>query len=134
MCHQMHRWRIFLFRRKAMFRSQDIQVFRILTIPLNYQICDVMMNISTWSKVHFWIDLLNHTSFSHQTWPIDRYKHGQKFSGIFWTTWRSGAKFQVLFILATCSNYSITKYVKIPLFRFFEKLNKKQLKMVNVNY
>ena len=33
---------------------------------------------------------------------------------------RTGAKFQVLFYLATCSNYSITDYVKIPVFHFFD--------------
>ena len=48
--------------------------------------------------------------------------------------WRSGAKFQVLFNLATGSNYSVTDYVKIPAFNFFEKVNKGQLKMVNANY
>ena len=45
--------------------------------------------------------------------------------------WRSGAKFQVLFNLATGSNYSVTDYVKSPAFNFFEKVNKGQLKMVN---
>ena len=33
MCHLKHRSRIFLFCRKIMFRSQDIQVFVFLTIP-----------------------------------------------------------------------------------------------------
>ena len=33
MCHIKHRSRIFLCRRKVMFRSQDIQVFVFLTIP-----------------------------------------------------------------------------------------------------
>ena len=33
MCHLRHRLRIFLFPRKMMFRSQDIQVFLFLTIP-----------------------------------------------------------------------------------------------------
>ena len=34
MCHLKHRLRIFIFRRKIMFRShQDIQVFVFLTIP-----------------------------------------------------------------------------------------------------
>ena len=42
--------------------------------------------------------------------------------------------FQVLLDLATCSNYSITNYVKIPVFDFFEKVNQRHLKMVNVNY
>ena len=33
MCHLRHRLRIFLFPRKFMFCSQDIQVFVILAIP-----------------------------------------------------------------------------------------------------
>ena len=92
------------------------------------------MSISAWGSVHFWTYPLNHT---HYTWPIDRYKQGQYFSGIFWTIWRTGAKFQDLFNLATCSSYSIASYVKILVFHFFEKVNKgqlKQLKMVNINY
>ena len=40
--------------------------------------------------------------------------------------------FQVLFNLATSSNYSITNYVKIPVFQFFEKLNKGQLKSLYI--
>ena len=39
-----------------------------------------------------------------------------------------------LFNLGTCSNYSLTNYVKIPMFHFLEKVNEGQLKMVNVNY
>ena len=50
------------------------------------------------------------------------------------STWRTGAKLQALFNLATCSYYSIATYVKIPLFHFFEKVNKGHLKMVNFNY
>ena len=43
--------------------------------------------------------------------------------------WRTRAKFQILFNLATCSNYSITNYVKIPVFDFFfEKVNNGHLK------
>ena len=48
--------------------------------------------------------------------------------------WRTGAKFHVLFNLATRSNYSITNYIKIPEFHFFEKVNKGQLKTVKVDY
>ena len=33
MCHLKHTLRIFLFHRKIMFHSQDIQVFVFLTIP-----------------------------------------------------------------------------------------------------
>ena len=51
--------------------------FCIFNHPMIYQISDVTMSISTWDKVHFWIYLLNHKSWSHQTWPVDRYKQGQ---------------------------------------------------------
>ena len=33
LCHMRHRLRIFLFHRKVLFHSQDIQVFIFLTIP-----------------------------------------------------------------------------------------------------
>ena len=107
---------------------------RIFNHAMIYQICDVTMSISTWDKVHFWIYLLSLKSWNHQTWPVDRYKQGQKFSVIFGTIWETGTRFQVLFNLATCPNYSITKYAKIPVFHFFEKVNKGQLKMVYVNH
>ena len=73
--------------------------------PMICQICDVMISISTWKRVHFWKYLLNRNSLTYQTWSIDRYKQGQYFSGTFWITWKTGAKFQVLFNLTTCSNY-----------------------------
>ena len=41
---------------------------------------------------------------------------------------------QILFNLATYSNYSITNYVKIPVFHFIEKVNKGHLRTVNFNY
>ena len=99
-----------------------------------YQICDAMMSISTWDKVNFWIYLLSYNSLSHQTWPIDRYKQGQWFSGMFYKIRRTGAKFEVLFNLVACTNYSITNYAKIPVFYLIEKVNKGHLKMVNTNY
>ena len=99
-----------------------------------YQICDVMMSISIWVNVHFWIYLLNHNSLSHQTWSTDRYKQGQYFSEIFSTIWRTGPKFQAFSNLATCLNYSIANYVKCPVCHFFEKVNKGKLKMVNIKY
>ena len=52
----------------------------------------------------------------------------------FGTLWGTGAKFQALFNLATCPNYLITNYVKIPVFHFFEKVNNGQSKMVKVSY
>ena len=38
------------------------------------QVCDVMMSISTWDKVHFWLYVLNHNLLGHQTRPINRYE------------------------------------------------------------
>ena len=105
--------------------------FCIFNHRIIYQICAVI-SISTWDRVHFWIYLLNHNSISHHTWPTGRYKQGQYFSAIFWTIWRTGAKLQVLSNLATCFKYSISSYVKIPVFHSFEKVKKGQLKMVNV--
>ena len=74
---------------------------------------------SFWGKVafevHFWIYLLNHNSLTHQTWPLDRYKKGQ------------------YFYLATSSNYSIANYAKFPVFHLFQKVNKGELKMVNIS-
>ena len=117
-----------------MFRSQDIPVFFIFTHPMIYQICDVMMSIITWDRVHIWIYLLNQYSLSNQTWSIDRYKQRHYFPEIFWTIWRTAAKFQAHFNLATCSNYSVTNYVKFPVFNFFERVNKLELEIVNINY
>ena len=37
-------------------------------------------------------------------------------------------------LFSTCSNYSITNYVKFFSVLFFERLNKEELKMVNINY
>ena len=104
--------------------------FDIFNHPMIYQICNVMMSISIYMRQG---NLLNHYPLSQRAWPIHRYKHGQQFSGIFWIIWRIGAKFQILLNLATWSNYSITNYVKNPVFYFFEKMNKRQSKMLNIN-
>ena len=114
--------------------SSEGQIKIIFNHPMIYRICDVTMSISTWDQVHFWVYLLNYNSWSYQTWPIDRYKQRQEFSEIFWIIWRTGVRFQVLFHSGTCPNYSITNYVKIPGFYFFEKMSKGQLKMVNANH
>ena len=131
MCYLIHRFRIFLFCSKVMFCYPDTQVFIFLAIPW------FTKSVTWWvlvHKTHFWIYLMKHNSLSHQTWPTERYYQGQYFLGFFRTIWRTGAKFQVLFNLATCSSYSITNYVNIPVFHFFGKVNKAQLKMVNVEY
>ena len=113
MCHLTCSLWSFLFRRKVMFLSQDIQVFVFFTIPW------FTKSVTSWRVlVHetrcifeyiFW-------TISHQTRLIDRCKQGQQVSGIFWKIWRIGAKLQVLFNLATCSEYPITNYVKFPFF------------------
>ena len=51
--------------------------FCIFHHAMIYQISDVTMSISTWDKVHLWIYHLNHKSWSHETWPVDRYKQVQ---------------------------------------------------------
>ena len=99
--------------------------FYIFNHPMIYQICNAMISISTQD-----IYLLNHNLLSQQTWSIDRYKQGQYFYEIFWMIWRAGAKFQALFNLATCSNYSITNCVKFPVFHFFERVNKGEIKIL----
>ena len=53
-----------------------------------YQICEVIMSISTRDRMHFLTYLLNHKKV--KTWSIDRYKQGQQFSGIFRTFGRLG--------------------------------------------
>ena len=104
--------------------------FCIFNHPMIYQICDVIMSIY---RVHFWIYLLNYNSLSHQTWPINRYKDNkiqesfEQFRGLRLIS-------MSFFNVATCFNYSITNYVQILMFHFFEKVNKEHLKMVNVNY
>ena len=125
---------VHLRQRKNYILFSRYSSFCIFNHPMIYQISDVMMNISTLDRVPFWPYLLNHNSLSCQTWPIDRSKQYEKCSGIFQTIWIIGAKFQVTFYLTTCSYYLITNYVKIPVFYFFENVNKGHLKMVNVNY
>ena len=131
MFHLKHRLRIFSYCRKFMFCSQDIQVFVFLTIP-----CITKSVTSRWVLVHETRCIFEYIFWTkaHKTWSIDSYKQGQKFSGIFSPIWRTGPGFQVLFNLATCSNSSITNYVRIPVFHFFERVNKGQLKMLNANY
>ena len=115
MCHLRHMLIIFLFRRKVIFYSQDIQVFIFLAIPWFTKFVT-----SWWVLVHetrcIFEYLFHHNSLTHQTWPIDGCKQGQQLSGILWAISMTGAKFQVLFNLTTSSNYSITNYVKIPVF------------------
>ena len=72
------RLRIFLFHRKVIFRSRDLQVFVFLTIPW------FIKSVTPWwilvhETVQFWIYILNQNSLSHQTWSIDRYKQVQFF-------------------------------------------------------
>ena len=135
-CHLRQQLRIFLFCRKIMFYSQDIRVF-VFSTNIPWFTESVTLR---WVLVHetryifeyiFWTTTHEVTKLDH---PIDRYKQGQSFSVIFWTIWRTGARFQIIFHLGACPNYSITNYVNITVFHFFEKVNKLQLKMVNINH
>ena len=133
MCHQWHRLSIFLFQRKVVFRSGDIQVFVSLTSHylsnLWHQDEYWCMRQGAFLNISFELRLIN-----PPTWSIDRYKQEQYISKIFWTIWRTGAKFQALFNLATCTSSSVTNYVKFPVFHFFEKVNKREFKIVNISY
>ena len=124
----------FFVSKKSYVPFSRYSSFCIFNHPKVCQICDVMMSSSTWDMVHFWIYLFNHNLLSHQAWSIDRYKQKKYFSEILWTIWRTGAKFQALFNLATCSSYLIINYDKFPMFHFLERVNKGELKMVNINY
>ena len=125
-CHLRHKLRIFLFHRKDI---SVFEIFKFLYFQLSHDLLNlwrhdeynVMMSISTRDKVLFWFLNIhwNRNSLTHHTWSIDRYKHGKYFPEIFWTIWRNMTKFQALFNLATCSNYSITNHVKFPVFHFF---------------
>ena len=67
-------------------------------------------------------------------WKCYEGLYGLQISLLVLRFFRTGGRFQVLFSLATFPNYSLIKYVKIPVFHFFEKVNKRQLKMVYVNH
>ena len=131
MCHLRQRLRTFLFCRKTMFGSQYIQSFWFLTIPWFTKSVMPRSVISTWDKMHFWISF-EHGSLHHQTWLIDRWKANNiqesfEHGGL-------GLSCKSFFNLATCSNYSITSYVPVFHFFFFEKVYKGHLKMLNDNY
>ena len=128
MCHLRHRLIIFLFHRKVVFRSQDIQIFVFLTILWFTKF------VTSWWVLVYEAGCIFEPQLINPSNLVNRYKEGQYFSGISWTIWRTGDKFQALFSLATCSSYSITNYVKFPVFHFFEKENKEELKMVNINF
>ena len=129
--------KIVLFSRKIIFCSQNIQDFVILTIlwftksvtswqVLTYEIGWTLEYVywTTTYKVtklrqliyflHYIIFFILYFSYFFIFLSLE----GQQFSGCFWTIWRTGSKFQVLFNLVTCSNYSVTNYVKIPMFHF----------------
>ena len=122
----------FVFKRSYVPFSR-YSIFLHFNHLMIYQICDVMMSISTWDRVYFRKYFLNHSWLSHQTWSIDWYKPGKLFSEIFWTIWRSGDKFQILFSLVTCCNYWVATYVKSLMFHIFAKVSKVHLKMGNFN-
>ena len=101
-----------------MFHSQNIQVFVFLTILW------FTKSVTSW-----WV------------WWVLVHEKGCIFEYIFWTTTykvtklgklrRTEAKFKDLFNLSTCSNYSVTYYVKILLFHFFKKGEQGKIKNGN---
>ena len=122
MCHLKHRLRIFLFHRKIMFHSQDIQVFVFLTIPWFTKSVT-----SQWVLVHetkcifeniFWTTNHEATKLGQL---IDISKD-HNFHDSFGQFGRLGLDSRSFLNLATCPNYSKTKYVKIAVFHFFWKV------------
>ena len=67
----------FFFLLKSYVSFSRYLSFHIFNHSMIYQICDIMISVSAWDSVHFWIYLLNQNSWSHQTWPTDRCKQGQ---------------------------------------------------------
>ena len=126
-CHLRHRLRIFLFCRKVMLHSQDIQFFIFLTIAWFTE------SVTSWwvlvyPQLIYPPNFVNSYSlFTNQTWSIDRYISK---GNIFPESFKQFGGMD----LATWSNYSMTNYVKFPVFHFFERMNKVELKMVNFNY
>ena len=116
-----------------MFHSQNIQFFVFLFLTIIWFRKSVT---SFWVLVHeagcIFFKYIFWTSLSHQTWIIDRYKPGQPLQGIFWTIWRTGAKFQFFLNLATCSSKLLNNQCCQD--SRFEKVKKRQLKIENVNY
>ena len=72
MCHMRSMLRIFSVIVKSYFTFSRYLSFYIFNNPMIYQICEIMISISTWDRVQFGINLLNHNSLSHQTLPINR--------------------------------------------------------------
>ena len=87
---------------------------------MSYQISDVMMSISTWGWVHFWIYLLSHNSSSHQTWPFDRYNQGHNLHKSFEQFGGMGLSSRSFSISQLLNNL----LCKIAVSDFFEKMNK----------
>ena len=67
MCHLKHRFRFFFILSKNYASFSRYSRFCIFNHPMIYQICDVIMSISTWDKVHFWIYLFTYNSRGDQT-------------------------------------------------------------------
>ena len=109
------------------FADSRYSSFCISNHPMIYQSCYIIMCISTWDRMQFWIYLLIHNSLSKQTWPIDRINKGSTFQGSFEQfggLWLSPWPFKFSNLLKLFNNQSCRK---IPVFHFFENVN---LKMV----
>ena len=109
----------FFYFVEKMFLFQDIQVFVFLTIPW------LTKSVTLWwvsvhetgcifeyffepQALHFWTKTHSVTKFG-QLIDISKSNNFQE---------QTGATFLVIFYSVTFSNYSITNYVKIPMFHF----------------
>ena len=75
--HLRLRLRFFFISEKSYVPFTRYSSFSIFNRPMSNHICDVMMSISTWDRVHFGIYLLNHNSLDQQIRSIDRNRQEQ---------------------------------------------------------
>ena len=119
MCHLKHMLRI-CFNRLIYVSFSRYSIFRIFNHPMIYQIYDVMMSISTWDRVHFWIYILNQTSLVHQIGQLIDIKNGNNFQESFDQFGGLELRSKSFSIYQPAP---ITNYARISVFHFYKKVN-----------
>ena len=54
-------------------------IFYISNHSINFKIFDVVMSITTWGRIHYWIYLLNRKSLRNKIWAANTNSHKQYF-------------------------------------------------------
>ena len=65
----------FYFPEKSHVSFLRFSIFCILKNLMNFQICDVIMSVSTWENVHFWINIWNHSLLGKGIRPTHNHHH-----------------------------------------------------------